>query len=68
VDLDPLDHEDRAIIKELLQTHQQLTGSQQAMRLLTNWANSQGQFVKVIPRDYKAALEKQKQDRHPQAS
>ena len=36
------------------------TGSDVAVALLRNWKDSVTQFVKVMPMDYKAALEKRK--------
>ena len=58
VDLDPLDLNDISELKEMIRKHYQFTESETAKRLLNNWNISMGYFVKVMPRDYKAALMK----------
>jgi glutamate synthase domain-containing protein 3 len=50
--------EDTALILNLIQRHQALTGSSRAQRLLENWDVVLTQFVKVFPREYKQALSK----------
>jgi glutamate synthase (ferredoxin) len=58
VDLDPLDRaEDVELVMELLKRHVKQTGSTLAARLLTDWSATARRFVKVMPRDYKRALE-----------
>jgi glutamate synthase domain-containing protein 2/glutamate synthase domain-containing protein 3 len=58
VDLDPLDRaEDVELVMELLKRHVKQTGSTLAARLLTDWSATATRFVKVMPRDYKRALE-----------
>jgi glutamate synthase (ferredoxin) len=58
VDLDPLeDPADVAELKEMIQTHAELTGSLLAYRVLSNWDDMQARFVKVMPKDYKRMLE-----------
>ncbi len=42
-----------AEVKSLLENHVKYTGSQQAQRLLEQWEQTTGKFVKVIPKDYK---------------
>ena len=44
-------------LRGMIERHQQYTGSTVAKRLLENWQRSLGEFVKVIPTDYKRALE-----------
>jgi glutamate synthase (NADPH/NADH) large chain len=39
-----------------LRKHVQLTGSQVAKFLLSNWAEEAGRFVKVFPSEYKKVL------------
>jgi len=57
VDLDPLEStEDIAELKNLIELHQQYTGSTIAKKLLSDWDNSVTQFVKVMPQDYKRVL------------
>jgi glutamate synthase (NADPH/NADH) large chain len=58
VDLDPLNEDDFALIKEQLRTHQEVTQSTLAIRYLENWEKYKEKFIKVIPRDYKDVLRK----------
>lgn len=58
VDLDLLDQEDFNTIKAYLKRHIKLTNSGLAQRFLDDWEKSKDLFIKVIPRDYKAVLEK----------
>jgi glutamate synthase domain-containing protein 2/glutamate synthase domain-containing protein 1/glutamate synthase domain-containing protein 3 len=59
VDLETVWHEeDRQRLLDLIARHQQLTGSQQAARILENWPEMVGKFVKVMPIDYRKALER----------
>ncbi|GAB6261465.1 glutamate synthase large subunit [Photobacterium sp. R1] len=60
VDLDPLDSEDIALLRDMLTRHQQLTGSTVAETFLGNFEDNLGHIVKVMPRDYKAVLQKRK--------
>jgi hypothetical protein len=45
------------LVRELVARHAQYTGSELASRLLCDWSSAAGLFVKVMPRDYKRALE-----------
>jgi glutamate synthase (NADPH) large chain len=47
---------DESILKDLIQRHFDYTGSQRARKLLDDWNNSRGKFVKVFPLEYKRAL------------
>ncbi|MFN8340799.1 MAG: glutamate synthase large subunit [Cyclobacteriaceae bacterium] len=58
--LDTLDEEDEQRIKSMISQHHELTGSDQAERILKNWSRSFLEFVKVMPMDYKAVLQKRK--------
>jgi glutamate synthase (NADPH/NADH) large chain len=60
VELESLDDEDKITIKEMIQTHFQHTGSDPADWILENWDDAIQLFVKVMPKDYKAVLEKLK--------
>lgn len=62
VDLDKVDYEDDKILKDLIVKHKEYTGSSVAERILADWDNAIDSFVKVFPRDYKAALAKKKQE------
>jgi glutamate synthase domain-containing protein 3 len=53
--------EDQRVIQDLVGRHYQWTGSAQAKRILDNWREMSGKFVKVMPIDYRKALEKMRQ-------
>ncbi len=57
VDLDPIDGDDDAFLRETIGRHLDETGSTVADKLLAEWEQSIGLFVKVVPRDYKRVLE-----------
>jgi glutamate synthase domain-containing protein 3 len=50
--------EDQRVLLDLLNRHYRWTGSVQAKRILDNWVEMSGKFVKVMPIDYRKALEK----------
>jgi glutamate synthase domain-containing protein 2/glutamate synthase domain-containing protein 1/glutamate synthase domain-containing protein 3 len=50
--------EDIRTLKDLVQKHFDWTGSAKAHQILSNWQDMVGKFVKVIPSDYRKALEK----------
>jgi glutamate synthase (NADPH/NADH) large chain len=56
VDIDLLEEEDYQIIKTHLKRHVKLTHSGLGQKFLDNWEETKQQFIKVIPRDYKAVL------------
>ncbi|EDM38369.1 glutamate synthase, large subunit [Pedobacter sp. BAL39] len=56
VDLDPLDEQDELRINTLLKKHIQLTDSNIAKFILSDWATQSAHFVKVFPKEYKAVL------------
>jgi glutamate synthase (NADPH) large chain len=58
--------EDQNILRDLVTRHHQWTGSEQARRLLENWREVVGKFVKVMPTEYRKALEKmrERESRH----
>ena len=60
VQLDPLDTEDKEWIYDMVSQHQQFTNSQVAAHILNNWDRAVHDFIKVMPTDYKAVLEKKK--------
>jgi len=49
--------EDQRVLLDLLDRHHRWTGSAQARRILDNWPEMSGKFVKVMPIDYRKALE-----------
>jgi glutamate synthase domain-containing protein 2/glutamate synthase domain-containing protein 3 len=56
VELEPLDRDDLALVRDLIVRHVVLTGSHLGARLLDAWGTTSLQFIKVMPRDYKRAL------------
>jgi glutamate synthase domain-containing protein 3 len=57
VELEGLEDEDVATVRALVEEHLALTGSVVAGRVLDDWELTLPLFVKVMPRDYKRALE-----------
>ncbi len=53
--------EDTDVLGDLLKKHYELTDSQRARYILSNWRNMIGRFVKVMPIDYRAALQRIKE-------
>jgi len=57
VELEPLaEDEDVAELKSLIDKHHRYTGSTVAADILANWGRAIGQFVKVMPVDYKRVM------------
>ena len=57
VELEPLvEAEDIEIVRTLLRRHVRYTNSGRAVKLLADWIEESGRFVKIIPRDYKRVL------------
>jgi glutamate synthase (NADPH/NADH) large chain len=61
VELETMDEEDKQEVKEMIEKHFRYTGSDPAEWILENWEVASGLFVKVMPKDYKAVLKKQKE-------
>jgi glutamate synthase domain-containing protein 2/glutamate synthase domain-containing protein 3 len=62
VDLVPVEEdEDAEQLKALILEHYQYTKSTVAKKILDEWEETLGQFVKVFPRDYKRVLMERKQ-------
>jgi glutamate synthase domain-containing protein 3 len=57
VDLESLTEHDEAELHAMVSEHAERTGSAVARRLLTGWEQAVTTFVKVMPRDYRRALE-----------
>ena len=53
--------EDIELLNELIGRHQKWTGSVRAKYILDNWREMVGRFVKVIPIDYRKALQRLKE-------
>jgi glutamate synthase domain-containing protein 3 len=48
--------EDISELRTLIENHQKYTGSKVAEQILNNWDAELGNFVKVMPTDYKRVL------------
>ena len=60
VDLEPLiAPEDVSRVRELIDHHVRYTGSALGSRLIEDWATTATRFVKVMPREYRRALQEQ---------
>lgn len=60
VAFDELEDAETDFLKRTVSDYQEKTGSQVAEHLLNKWEDSLQHFVKVMPHDYKAVLEKRK--------
>jgi glutamate synthase (NADPH/NADH) large chain len=58
VNLETLTAEDATIIRMYVENHAEFTHSEVAKDVLANWSTVSQQFVKVMPADFKKALEK----------
>ncbi|MGH3322169.1 MAG: glutamate synthase-related protein, partial [Streptosporangiaceae bacterium] len=56
IDLDPLDDDDRAELREAVARHRAETGSTVARALLADWDVAVRRFVKIMPKDFKRVL------------
>ena len=57
VNLEELDDVDLGWLRDMLVAHHDATDSAVAQRILADWPRQGGDFVKVMPRDYKRVLE-----------
>ena len=60
VDLETMEDEDKAEVKAMVEQHFKYTGSDPAEWIIENWPVASDLFVKVMPKDYKLVLSKQK--------
>ena len=58
VAFEPLEIDDISRLRKLIKNHSLFTNSPLAKRILEDWENQQNNFVKVMPTDYKKALQK----------
>lgn len=65
--LDTLDEEDEHLLHQMMEQHKQYTNSTLAAHILSYWTTAFKQFIKVMPIDYKAVIEKNKADKKSQA-
>jgi glutamate synthase (NADPH/NADH) large chain len=57
VDLEALDEASADVVRHLVLTHYEETGSEVAARLLADWPAARARFTRVMPRDYRTVLE-----------
>ena len=55
-DIEPLESFDKKLLHQMVRNHFTYTSSKMALDLLNEWDISLGNFVKVMPRDYKRVL------------
>ena len=58
---------DSEMVRQMVEKHYAHTGSRTALRLITDWNNAIGDFIKVIPTEYKKVLLKRDMDQRRQA-
>jgi len=58
IDFDPITDEDALELKGLIENHVLYTNSNRGKEVLADWDNNLKRFVKVMPREYKVALER----------
>ncbi len=58
VALESLDEDDILKLRQLIKKHSLFTNSTLAKRILDDWENQQKHFIKVMPTDYKKALQR----------
>ena len=58
VDLDPMEETDYELLQKMIRNHFSYTSSKTALQILEDWEDKKSHFVKVMPRDYKAVLQK----------
>ena len=58
IDLETPNFQDQDIIYEMLENHFSNTNSEVAEKILSNWKNEKKNFIKVMPKEYKLALER----------
>jgi glutamate synthase (NADPH/NADH) large chain len=58
--LEELDTEDERYVLELVERHRTVTGSPVAARLIEHWSTASARLVRVMPSEYKKALEAQR--------
>ncbi|HRI19060.1 MAG TPA: hypothetical protein PL196_11100, partial [Burkholderiaceae bacterium] len=63
VEPEALDAADQAMVKRLVENHYRYTGSVRAKWVLDHWHDAIGKFVKVMPVDYRRALQKMEMEK-----
>jgi glutamate synthase (NADPH/NADH) large chain len=62
VDLEPMDDDDAAAVRALVEDHVAHTRSQKGTEVLAGWSSLAARFVKVVPREYQKLAERRKLD------
>jgi glutamate synthase (NADPH) large chain len=57
VDIDPLDDDDRKLLRDAVERHHAETDSAVAHALLTDWDDAVERFTKIMPKDFKRVLQ-----------
>jgi len=60
IDLDPMEENDFDAVRTLIRKHFHYTSSKRALDILNDWDSCKQHFTKVMPRDFKAVLERRK--------
>jgi len=60
VEFEKVGGEDKAILRELIESHYRYTGSRKAKTVLDTWDLTVRKFVKIMPIDYKRVLAERK--------
>ena len=55
-------------LRILIERHHLYTGSERARQILENWDQTLGSFVKVMPKDYRRALQEMAAERQAAAA
>ena len=61
VDLEPLQEDDQQLLRQMLRNPSSYTSSKLALAMLNDWETTLQHFIKVMPRDYKAVLERKQE-------
>ena len=64
--LEQPDSDDMEELRSLVRAHFRFTGSMKALEILNNWEDMESNFIKVMPKEYKAVLEKRKAESKPE--
>jgi glutamate synthase (NADPH/NADH) large chain len=56
VELDPMEEQDLATVRDLVHRHYEYTQSTVAWRILSGWKDAARHFVKVMPVEYRKVL------------
>ena len=62
-----LTRDDEMRLKKLIEVHRHYTGSVKAADILDRWGDYRGRFVKVMPVEYRKALQKMQERTHEEA-